>query len=55
MLTAMEEFIANDHLDKTKEVVFMLEYLHQRYPDVGNGREYVDLLVDLKTKVNIVQ
>ena len=51
MLTALEEFITNVRVDKTGEVVSMLEYLHSQYPAVGDGKEYAKLLVDMKTKV----
>ena len=54
VLTAAEEFIANNCLDKTGEVVSMLEYLHQHHPGVGEERDYIDLLVDLKMKVSRV-
>ena len=53
ILTAMEEFITDGRLDKTEEVVAMLEFLRHHYPDVGDGKTYVNLLVDLKTKVNL--
>lgn len=51
VLTAVEELVSGSRLDKIGEAVAMLEYLHSHYPDLGEEREYVNLIVDMKTKV----
>ena len=53
ILTSIEEFITSGRLDKTEEAVSMLEFIRRHYPDVGDGKSYVNLLVDLKTKVQM--
>ena len=34
-----------------REAVCLLEYIHSRFPSVGMEEQYVNLLVDIKTKV----
>ena len=34
-----------------REAVCLLEYIHSRFPSVGKEEQYVNLLVDIKTKV----
>ena len=51
VLLSVEELVSGSRLDKIGEAVSMLEYLHSRYPDLGGERDYVNLIVDIKTKV----
>ena len=51
LLLSVEELVSGSRLDKIGEAVSMLEYLHSRYPDLGGERDYVNLIVDMKTKV----
>ena len=53
VLTAVEELVSGSRLDKIGEAVSMLEHLHSHYPDLGGEREYVNLIVDMKTKVQM--
>ena len=52
ILTSLEEYVTNSRPELTGDAVFMLEYLHRLYPHVGDERKYVNLLVDMKTKVS---
>jgi hypothetical protein len=47
----VEELVSGSRLDKIGEAVSMLEHLHSHYPDLAEEREYVNLIVDMKTKV----
>ena len=51
LLTAAEELVSGSRLDKIGEAVSMLEYLHSHYPELGGERDYINLIVDMKTKV----
>ena len=53
VLSAVEELVSGSRLDKIGEAVSMLEYLHSHYPDLPEEREYVNLIVDMKTKVHV--
>ena len=54
LLTAVEELVSGSRLDKIGEAVPMLEYLHDCYPALEGERDYIDLIVDMKTKVGDV-
>ena len=54
VLSAVEELVSGSRLDKIGEAVSMLEYLHGQNPGLGGEREYVNLIVDMKTKVRVL-
>ena len=54
VLSAVEELVSGSRLDKIGEAVSMLEYLHGRHLGLGGEREYVNLIVDMKTKVQVL-
>ena len=51
VLIAVEELVSGSRLDKIGEAVSMLEHLHSHYPEVRGERDYINLIVDMKTKV----